>query len=38
MFNFPTDLHLCPMKNVPLVLRREGEEYKHTSLPTDGEV
>ncbi|CAI8043118.1 Retinoblastoma-binding protein 5 [Geodia barretti] len=28
---------VCPMKNVPLVVRRTGEEYTHTPLPTDGE-
>ena len=30
---------VCPMKNVPvLVSREESGEYKHTPLPTDGEV
>ena len=26
------------MKNVPLVVRRQDDQYTHTPLPTDGEV
>ena len=29
---------VCPMKNVPVLVKREGDEYKHFPLPTDGEV
>ena len=32
---------VCPMKSAPVLLRREaekGEDYVHTSLPTQGEV
>ena len=29
---------VCPMKNVPLVVKRRHDQYRHTPLPTDGEV
>ena len=29
---------VCPMKNVPLVVKRRDDQYRHTPLPTDGEV
>ena len=29
---------VCPMKNIPLVVSRQGDQYKHTPLQTDGEV
>lgn len=28
---------VCPMRNVPIVVKYEGDEYKHYPLPTEGE-
>ena len=38
MYLFRSVFLVCPMKNVPLVVRRKGDDYTHTPLPTDGEV